>query len=489
MKFQSMIALLCAPLLMAGCAVWVDEFGRGNDGGPAPGDDDVADDDVADDDVADDDAADDDVADDDDADDDVADDDASDDDAGDDDAGDDDTAGSNVANVPADFPTIQDAIDHTSDGDVIEVEPGTYYENLDFGGRAVHILGLGGWAATILDGGQQGAVVTLINGEGADSILEGFTLTHGSGEVVLDGDGIAHDCGGGLFIDGASPTLVSVVVTGNTGWDGGGIYLTGGAAPTLTNVAIEGNQAADDGGGLYANTSSPVLTNVIVNNNVANGQDGGGVIVKESSIATLNNVIFRGNIAPDDGGGMRVKASTATLVNVTFVGNQAYKGGGLSTKESTTTMTNVIVAMNLATGEGGGVYEHSDGSASYDSCNFYGNTPTDHDGSCGVPDPIGSDGNVSTNPFFVDISDPDPGNWDLHVGFQSPMIDSGNAGVVDPDGSPSDRGAYGGPGAAGWDRDQDGYFEWWLPGVFDPATSPGMDCDDRDSAVFPGSGC
>ncbi len=30
---------------------------------------------------------------------------------------------------------------------------------------------------------------------------------------------------------------------------------------------------------------------------------------------------------------------------------------------------------------------------------------------------------------------------------------------------------------------------WWLPGPYDPATSPGMDCDDQDGGVYPGNGC
>ncbi len=39
------------------------------------------------------------------------------------------------------------------------------------------------------------------------------------------------------------------------------------------------------------------------------------------------------------------------------------------------------------------------------------------------------------------------------------------------------------------DLDWDAHTEWWLPGAFDPATSPNSDCDDRDEAVYPGSGC
>ena len=33
---------------------------------------------------------------------------------------------------PADFDNIQDAIDNASDWDVVEVQPGTYYEDINF---------------------------------------------------------------------------------------------------------------------------------------------------------------------------------------------------------------------------------------------------------------------------------------------------------------------------------------------------------------------
>ena len=42
-------------------------------------------------------------------------------------------------NVPADQPTIQDAIDAASDGDDIVVAPGTYEENINFNGKAITV--------------------------------------------------------------------------------------------------------------------------------------------------------------------------------------------------------------------------------------------------------------------------------------------------------------------------------------------------------------
>ena len=47
-----------------------------------------------------------------------------------------------IINVPADYDTIQHAIDASSDGDTVLVQPGTYYENIDFDGHNTHLASL-----------------------------------------------------------------------------------------------------------------------------------------------------------------------------------------------------------------------------------------------------------------------------------------------------------------------------------------------------------
>ena len=53
-----------------------------------------------------------------------------------------------VINVPGDQPTIQEAINASVDGDTVLVADGTYYENINFKGKAIT---LASWF--LIDGG------------------------------------------------------------------------------------------------------------------------------------------------------------------------------------------------------------------------------------------------------------------------------------------------------------------------------------------------
>jgi serine protease len=81
--------------------------------------------------------------------------------------------------VPKDQPTIQGGIDAAIDGDMVLVAPGTYYENIDFKGKAITVTSSGGPKVTTMDGGQVNQVVTFASGEGPSSVLSGFTIQNG----------------------------------------------------------------------------------------------------------------------------------------------------------------------------------------------------------------------------------------------------------------------------------------------------------------------
>src|SRR5262249_31316089 len=69
-------------------------------------------------------------------------------------------------NVPADYPTIQAAIDAAVNGDEILVAPGTYVESIDFKGKTITVRSSGGPDLTTIDGSNGYRVITMRNGEG-----------------------------------------------------------------------------------------------------------------------------------------------------------------------------------------------------------------------------------------------------------------------------------------------------------------------------------
>ena len=96
-------------------------------------------------------------------------------------------------NVPGDFETIQAAIGAASDGNVVLVNEGTYYENINFKGKSITIAShffvdgdTSHISKTIIDGSQHqdpdsGSVVYMVSGEDTNSVLCGFTITGGTG--------------------------------------------------------------------------------------------------------------------------------------------------------------------------------------------------------------------------------------------------------------------------------------------------------------------
>ena len=69
--------------------------------------------------------------------------------------------------VPDQFPTIQIALNLASDGDTVVVAPGTYFEAIDFGGKAIEVRSTGGAALTTINAlGRATSVVRIV----ADSI-------------------------------------------------------------------------------------------------------------------------------------------------------------------------------------------------------------------------------------------------------------------------------------------------------------------------------
>src|SRR5437667_6320305 len=91
-----------------------------------------------------------------------------------------------VINVPADFPTIQAALNAATSGDQVIVEPGTYVENLVLGPaqNGVSLTSSGGPDITIIDGGRVTSVIRCSD-VGAGTRIEGFTIRNGGHDPPL----------------------------------------------------------------------------------------------------------------------------------------------------------------------------------------------------------------------------------------------------------------------------------------------------------------
>ncbi|MCP4834148.1 MAG: hypothetical protein GY895_05225 [Phycisphaera sp.] len=235
-----------------------------------------------------------------------------------------------VLEVPLPFPTINDALDVARDGDRILVGPGTYFESVDFDGRAIEIVSSGGAEVTMLDGTGllDGSVVVAMNAETPASILQGFTITNGVIGTVFPLDPSVR-VGGGLFAYFASPTITDCILTGNNAAFGGGAYLYqwGG---TLSGCDFIGNDAAADGGGLQLSRCDGLVTGILVSDNTAIRRGGGMHVFNGSPTIELANVT--GNRAVSEGGGVSFASfdGTPRLVDSLISKNQAdILGGGV----------------------------------------------------------------------------------------------------------------------------------------------------------------
>ena len=345
------------------------------------------------------------------------------------------------------FATIQAGIIAASDDDTVLVAAGTYTENINYNGKNIVVGSLylttsdtSYISSTIIDGDQNGSVVTFENGEGSSAKLIGFTIQNGSG------GGNDQNDGGGIYCNGSSPTLTHLTITGNSVTDKGGGIWTNYSNLTLTNSTIRNNSASESGGGVYFRYSaSPSLNTVNISNNSANT---GAGFYCEGSSPSLVNVMISNNSASWGGGIYLNYVSNPSLENVTISGNSASFGGGiLCSNDSNPSLMNCIL-WNDSPQE---FYFYQSMGQGPPSVNI---TYTDiQGGEAGIiTSSTGTvtwgSGNIDFDPLFVDAA-----NGDYSLSNYSPAIGAGTATGAsttdidgnsrpNPSGSSPDMGAY-----------------------------------------------
>jgi hypothetical protein len=239
---------------------------------------------------------------------------------------------------------------------------------------------------------QEGPWVTTINGGGRASVVE--MRNWEPPESVLEGFRLTHGQGteihgGGVFIEWGSPTIRYNIVSGNTAGIAGGVYVRNGGA-TVHNNLIIGNAASEGGGGVVCTACvGDFRYNTLVDNTSRQGH----------------------------------------------VGEYFWGAGDL--------VGNLLVAQD---GERGYAFRVMDWreDQSFDlSYNLLWPADIDWAGSLSADRWEHGDGELRADPLFTDR---EGGDYTLQAA--SPAVDAGPPGDLDPDGSPADLGAFGGPDGA-----------------------------------------
>ena len=211
------------------------------------------------------------------------------------------------ADGSGDYPTIQAAINNANNGDIIEVQPGTYIgpgnRNIDFLGKAITVRSIDPndpcvVAATVIDcngsSSEPHRGFHFHSGEGLNSVIDGLTITNGYGPEAPHGR-IPQSSGGAIFCNASSPTITKCRIKGNSvGWCGGGIYCLN-SSPTISHCIIAGNSACLFGGGIECQKGNPTIAHCTITGNLANEYGG---IYRYGSSPTISHCILWANTAP-----------------------------------------------------------------------------------------------------------------------------------------------------------------------------------------------
>jgi sugar lactone lactonase YvrE len=344
--------------------------------------------------------------------------------------------------VPSDYNSIQQAIDLSANGDIVLVAPGFYFENIDFKGKSIVVTShfilnndLEIIKNTVIDGSNpnnpdSASCVAFRNGEGPSSIIQGFTITGGTGTKWIDPNnpGYIWRGGGGVFTFMSSPTIQKNIIINNN----------------VTNTS--GVDGAQGGGTLSYNGNPKILNNIIMQNEA---RYGAGIVIDYSGGVIKNNIIYKNKGGQDYGGGgfWSIGNGSSPIVvennhivenSVTGSGSYGGKGGAIFVWMGSLTARNNIIWGNTQT-SGGPIAQVGGGTANVTYCNVEGG--------------FTGEGNIDYDPEFSDSN--------FYLSPNSPCIDAGNPNSIyhdieDPANTgyakwPSqgelrnDIGAYGGP--------------------------------------------
>jgi hypothetical protein len=341
-----------------------------------------------------------------------------------------------------DFPTIQAAVDSAGFGDFIVLTDGTFTGE---GNRDIVVP-----SETFVLQSQSGDPTTCIidcGGSARDEHRAFHFTSEGEGFATISGIGIVNGYvsthGGGIWVDGASPSIVNCIVAmceAGTAGRGGGLYVDAGS-PNISQCTFASNIAAY-GGGIAIWNGTGTYQQTIVNDNEA-GQVGGGIYAQTNGYTLVHLCEITSNSAYRAGGVRWAGAGGDPALSYSIIARNEATGdhsGGVWLQAGLITQCSIIE--NSAAAEGGGVYcgagtggiyasivafsEDGEGIAADDTyaptvscCDVYGNADGEYDATVG--DQTGADGNFSLDPSFCGMV-----TADYTLDSSSPCLPGGN---------------------------------------------------------------
>jgi N-acetylneuraminic acid mutarotase len=281
--------------------------------------------------------------------------------------------------VPADQPTIQAAIDFSSDGDRVLVADGKYYENINFKGKAITVASefimdgdTSHISKTIIDGSQPshpdtGSVVRFISGEDTTSVLCGFTITGGSGTQLIGFVGIAGYGGGGILLHSGGKIIHNKITDNHISTN----QVAGGAG-LLVSTVNSSNIIIEDNSITYNTSVTPTLAHG--GGMVLRPRWNGGFIHVQNNFIGNNAVTCTGTYKAN-GAGIGVSLNLPTTGTIIIENNEItdnelhciaamgagiyvvyYEPGGLITDTIPTPLIyNNIITNNFSQDKGAGI--------------------------------------------------------------------------------------------------------------------------------------
>ncbi|MCD6481772.1 MAG: right-handed parallel beta-helix repeat-containing protein, partial [Thermoplasmata archaeon] len=228
-------------------------------------------------------------------------------------------------NVPADYPTIQDAINASNDGDTIIVAAGTYTEQLMIN-KSVNLVGQSGAKIVAPNNASRNTYKIQESGHTFDPIIFAYGGTYSAGNNTVWGSGVIHVNISGFEIDGNNDGVGDVYA---------GIFLRN----------VEGRIYNNYVHNMHVSSGNPQTfciegygnSNVRVDNNTVMNYTRGGIVFNgdlgslPDPYAIVENNTVVGNGLSDGGGwaenGIQIGWEASGIVQYNDVSANGWPGG------------------------------------------------------------------------------------------------------------------------------------------------------------------